>query len=321
MAGFVRTGSSLTNDLTSLTFDLPLLIPDFLYKQTVTMLAADPGIGKSIVSMQLAVSLSYAPPLFGTFPIPTPKRVYYLQLEGSYHQTIHRLRQMQSAIPLHTDNLCWDMAEGLNVLRDPDCLALEQRIQQFEHPDLIIIDPIYMAVIGGLSEDRPASAFVRFSNRLTQTFGCAVWLNHHTHRPRYQNGGKVEEDDSFYGSQWLKAHLDASWIMTRGTANNRVHLTCKKDRNSVLCRRIDLLYHEDSMTCERLHFDQTSAMTKVMTFLTECKRRNITTTISEIGASTGVSHAHLNRIKNEIGKIGIVTFVNSPGKSTCWIVT
>ena len=313
-----RTGQALTDDLTHLAFDLPVLIPDFLYVQTSTMLASDPGVGKSIISMQVALSLSSGTPLFGTFAIPEPKKVYYLQLEGSYHQTIERLRLMQQKVPLVAENLCWDMGEGLNVLRETDWLRVEERIKMFGKPDLIIIDPIYMIVMGGLSEDRPASTFVRFSNALMQTFGAANWLNHHTHRIRYaKNGEELQESDPFYGSQWLKAHLDASWLMHR-TGKSRVRLECKKDRNSLLLKRVDLVYHEDSMTCENILFAEAPAMTKVLTVIADCKARNVTISFSEIQERTGVSHAHLRRLQNEIGKMNLVKFSKSPGKSTLW---
>ena len=318
MLSIPRTGELLQKDLANLSLELPMLISDFLYAQTSTMLASDPGIGKSIISMQVALSLSSGTTLFGTFAIPQPQKVYYLQLEGSYYQTIERLRLMQQKIPILVENLCWDMGEGFNVLRESDWLKIEQRIKTFGKPALLIIDPIYMIVAGGLSEDRPASAFVRFSNALLQTFGTANWLNHHTHRSHYsKNGEKVEEDDPFYGSQWLKAHLDASWLMTR-SGKSKVRLECKKDRNSTLTRRVDLVYHEDSMTCENVLYAEAPAMTKVLTLISECKVRNITISFSEIQEKTGVSHAHLRRLQNEIGKLNLVRFIKSSGKSTLW---
>ena len=312
-----RTGQALTDDLANLSLELPVLIDNFLYAQTATMLASDPGIGKSIISMQVALSLASGTALFGTFTVPVPQKVYYLQLEGAYHQTIERLRLMQQKVPLLAENLCWDMGEGVNVLRESDWLRVETRIKTFGTPALIILDPIYMAVMGGLSEDRPASAFVRFSNALMQTFGNANWLNHHTHRSHYSNGAKVEEDDPFYGSQWLKAHLDASWLMTR-SGKSKVRLDCKKDRNGVLPKRVDLVYHEDSMTCENILFSEAPAMTKVLAVIADCKARNITISFSEIQEKTGVSHAHLRRLQNEIGKLDLVKFHKVSGKSTLW---
>ena len=320
MSFLPRTGPTLLHDLATLSQDLPVLIPDFLYAQTSTMLAADPGIGKSIISTQVALSLASGHPCFGTFVIPHPQKGYYLQLEGAYYHTIDRLRIMQKKIPLLADNLCWDMGEGFNVLREADWLTIETRINRFGRPALLIIDPIYMIVMGGLSEDKPASAFVRFSNAMMQTFGCANCLNHHTHRTRYaaNGGGKVEEDDPFYGSQWLKAHLDASWLMSR-TAANKVKLECKKDRNGVLIKRIDLVYHPDSMTCENILFANSPAISRVLAVIAECKSRNITITFQDLQTKSGVSHAHLRRLTNEIGKLNVVNLVKSTGKDTLWV--
>ena len=317
MSFIPRTGAVLTQDLANLSLDLPVLIPEFLYARTSTMLASEPGVGKSIVSMQLALSLSSGTSLFGTLTIPQPQKVYYLQLEGSYPHTIERLRLMQQKIPIVADNLCWDMGEGMNVLREQDWLRLESRIKAFGSPALILIDPIYLAVAGGLSEDRPASAFVRFSNNLMQTFGSANWLNHHTHRVRYHNGEEVQEHDPFYGSQWLKAHLDASWLMTR-TGESKVKLDCKKDRNSTLLKQLNLVYDEESMTCENVLYADSPAMVRLVALLADCKTRNITLSFSEIQAKLGVSHTHLCRLKNGIAQMNLVKFHKSPGKSTIW---
>ena len=313
-----RTGASLLHDLATTSPDLPALIPDFLYAETATMLVAEPGIGKSIISMQVALSLSSGTALFGTLPIPEPKRVYYLQLEGAYHQSLDRIRLMQRAIPLVADNLCWDLGEGLNVMRQQDWLRAESRIKQFGKVDLLIFDPIYMLVSGGLSEDKTATAFVQFSNAMMQTFRTAIWQNHHSHRARFsKNGEEIQEDDPFYGSQWLKAHLDASWFMQR-MARNKVRLDCKKDRHGVLTNRLDLIYHEDSMTCENVLYIDSSYMTKLLDLIQSCKKSNITLTFNQIADKIGVSHAHLRRLQNEIGKMNLVIFHKSPGKSTLW---
>ena len=312
-----RTGDTLAQDVANLSLDLPALIPDFLYSQTSTMLAADPGIGKSIISMQLALSLASGSPLFGTFAIPVPQKVYYLQLEGSYPHAIERLRRMQSVVPLSAEHLCWDMGEGFNVLREADWLRVEARITRFGTPALLIIDPLYMLVAGGLSEDRPASAVVRFLTAMMQTFHCAQWVNHHTHRTRYHNGRIVEEVDPFYGSQWLKAHFDASWLMTR-MGKSRVRLDCKKDRNGVLTKSLELIYHQETMTCENIKFAEAPAMAKVLAVIADCKGRNITISSQEICMKTGVSHSHLYRLQNEIGKMNLVKLHKFPGKDTLW---
>ena len=72
------------------------------------------------------------------------------------------------------------------------------------------------------------------------------------------------------------------------------------------------------MTCENILFADTPAMTKVLAIIARCKARNSTISFAEIEDETGVSQAHLKRLKNEIAKMNLVEFHKVPGKSTLW---
>ena len=322
MPEFPRSGPALEADVRSLAFHPQPLIHEFLYKQLVMMLAADPGAGKSVVATQIALSVASGIPLFGVLPVEQPSKVYYLQLEGHYAEFIERIRYMQRDLQtINYGNLAWDTSAYLNVLKDTHADALLQRIQAWAIPDLIVLDPIYMAVSGGLSKDEPASAFARFSNRLRQTFGCAVLLVHHTHRAQYLNGQEVQEDDPFYGSQWLKAHVDIAYhLKVQNAEHSRVNLVCTKARGKNVHKVLALHYHPETFTCS-LDYEAKSgdAMTRLISFASRCKSEGKVTDFYETASKIQVSHAHLRRLQGDTSFPLYFNVVKAGGKKHLWI--
>ena len=316
-----KTGLVLAHDLESLVYQPVPLVEDFLYQHTVTMWASDPGTGKSVLATQLAISLSSGTPVFGVLEVPKPVPVYYLQLEGHYAEFIQRMRYMRQVVPITPDHLCWDSTAHLNVLRDDHVNSLIKRIEEWwQVPALIVIDPIYMAVSGGLSKDEPSSAFVRFSSILRETFGAAILLIHHTHKPIYQNGKMVEEDDPSYGSQWLKAHVDVNYILKKsGAEHEGVTFYNKKARGANVYKCLALTYHPETYTCSvDLKAKEGKALIRVLAFLDECRKQNRTTNFSEIASTVGVSHAHLRRLQGDSALTDHVEFITTNGHKTLW---
>ena len=322
MPDFPRFGHALEEDVRSLAFHPEPLVHEFLYKQMVMMLAADPGAGKSVIATQIALSVASGIPLFGVLPVERPAKVYYLQLEGHYAEFIERIRFMQRDLQtLNYGNLAWDTNAHLNVLNTAHADALISRIQAWGTPDLIVLDPIYMAVAGGLSKDEPASAFVRFSNRLRQTFGCAVLLVHHTHRTQFSNGKEVQEDDPFYGSQWLKAHVDTGYMLKiQNAEHSRVNLINTKARGKNVHKVLALHYHPETFTCS-LDFEAKSgdAMTRLMAFASRCKSEGKVSDFLEVASKIQVSHAHLRRLQGDSSFPLYFNVVKAGGKKHLWI--
>jgi len=316
-----RTGDVLLSDLSAPPAHAIPLITDLLYKPKVTMLAAEPGVGKSILAVQLALSLSSATPAFEFLTIPQPRAVYYLQLEGDYPEFLDRIRQMREVVPLNAANLCWDSTPVLNVLDDKHVSRIIQRIQSWRTPDLIIIDPIYRTVFGGLSKDEPASAFVRFSSQLKDTFHCAQLLLHHTHRPRRNMKGElIVEDDPFYGSQWLKAHVDVSYHMeSANKERSAVRLSCKKSRGANVLEDLYLAYHLESMTCSmQIDSQDGDILSRIITFLAFCKQANKDTDSYEVAERVGGVKRSITSHLSHPSITSRVEFVRRPGYKTLW---
>jgi len=262
------TGDALIKALTTAK-DARLYVADnLIYEQTITMLASDPGIGKSTITVQMAVELAAGLPVFGVFHVPRPMRVLLSQNERSALETLERIEALSNKLPIVKENLfITDGYQGLNLLV-PDQAQLFRECVKRDCPgaDVIFLDPIYCLVAGGLKDDVPASAFTKCMSVLQRETKAALWYNHHTVKASYSShkGDKIEREDPFYGSQWLKAHVTGSFYMQ--SCDNGVKLTCKKDNYRVLPDNIILEYDNESGMCS-VEYEHLPALDKVKTFL------------------------------------------------------
>ena len=287
------------------------------------MLFAAPGVGKSIVATQMALSLSSATPLFGSLTIPKPRRVYYLQLEGDYAMYIERIRRMKTRVPYVASRLFWDLEGDLNCM---DPLSVRKYLTRIgeTHSEVVILDPLYTSVTGALGEEVPSKAIVRFSDRIRQTLpGCAVVFIHHTTKSEHDAAGNPLEDP-FYGSQWLRAHIDTSYQLKRGPEKNWVSLYCKKDRGGEVHHQIFLQYDAETDTCHVEHAKTklASGEARVLAWIQECKAKGVasTTFAATLAACVPLSPAHLRRIQQRLMINRVILLLRKEGLASEWTI-
>ena len=321
-APFPRTGEALRHDIEGPEPEEHPIIQDFLYEGDVMMIYADPGLGKSVIARQIMASLSTGTPLFGSLRIPTPKRVYYLQLEGNYRRYCVRFKRLQTRVPYDVDRILWDDVRDADLTNPVNFATLAQRIIT-HRADVVIFDPLYKLVSGEVATEVPSKAIIRFSDLLQQELGCALIWVHHSRKDSYDNTGKkMRIDDAYYGSQWIKAHIDTSYQFTRpgkGEAH-RAGLYCKKDRGDTVLKEIFL--HYDPITDTVMTEHDPSRMTheeRVVHWLTVCRGQDKTTTFQEVlDKCQPVSVSHLRRIQARLEKNRAVYVEQLDGKASVW---
>lgn len=311
------TGEALKQSISDKRTERQPYIEGLLYERSIIMLHSAPGVGKSVITAQLAAHLSNATPAFGFMIIPKPRRVYYVQLERDSEETLDRWHHMQKEITFNFDNLCLDDAlKGINLIDTKHIELLISRLDKFK-PEVIIFDPIYAGVAGGLSKDEPASQFCRFIGFIQYRYQCAIWLNHHSHRQQYHAGKAVEEADSFYGSQWLKALVTGSYEITL-TETGSI-LKRKKDSHGNLLSKVVLTFDEETYLSSS-SFTQTdlSAPERLLAFLEAKKGIKNFHTFDEISSEIKVSHAHLRRLIMRHPFLTLLIKTKSNGKKTLY---
>ena len=217
----------------------------FLYEQSSLMLSSQPSVGKSVLAIQAAYQISNGLPLFGALPVTRPLRVWYIQMERSEIESLERLQTMRGDSNLSVSNLFIDVElQALNFLNDSHFRYVIQRGQSIK-PELIIIDPLY-GIATGLSKDEVGSNVAKMFTVLKKTFNCSIWINHHTVKNTYEiiDGKRVPKDDPFYGAQWLKAHITASYLVEQ--TSDGVILTCKKDSHGVMLKELRLCFDPET---------------------------------------------------------------------------
>lgn len=219
----------------------------FIYEQTITMMAADPGCGKSTIATQMAIELAAGLPVFGVFEVPRPMNVLYAQTERSIMEFLERIDIISKVYPICKDNLfVTDEYQKLNMLDPEHALLLIECVKRdCPKVDVIFFDPIYSMVSGGLSQDVPASAFTHAMSAVQKATNCTLYYNHHTIKPQHNNRGEeIQRADPFYGSNWLKAHVTGSFHMQ--ATKEGVTLIKKKDNYNLMPHTIALHYNAET---------------------------------------------------------------------------
>jgi RecA-family ATPase len=261
------------------------LIESLVYEKNAIMLYADPGVGKSIITLNMAMQASAGLPIFGYFECPRPLKVYYILTERGYQEPLERLRIMQKKISADYSNLFLDEEMiGLNVLDPHDEQLFMNRIERYcPNPDIIVTDPIYAIVRGGLADPKDATLFAQFSARLIKRFGCCHWMNNHTTKSTGDiiGGEWKEKANPFFGSQLLYAHITACYYLKQHEGNSKI--TCTKDTDSSHISKLSLKFDYESFTLEMdIKNAEMTAKDKAKSFFHYCKINQKSFTFDEL---------------------------------------
>lgn len=266
------------------------IIEGFLYEHSILMVASDPGLGKSILMTSAFAQMSAGLPVWSSLFVPHPMKCYKIPFERGLQEDAERLKHMQNTIPIVWENLFInENFIGLDVTNSKHADFIIDTIRKdCPNPNVVGLDPIYASVAGGLSTDEKASQFCRFSARLQHEFNCSVWLNHHTVKAQLNRDGDVtSRPDPFYGSQWLKAHVTASYHLKEGS-DGGILLDKKKDSHGNLISLISLGYNADDYTSYAIGIEQASTKKeKALIFFRTCYTTKKQFTFKEFVTSLG----------------------------------
>lgn len=245
------TGKSIREALAKGGCQLQLLIPELIIQGGCTFIVAAPKAGKTTLAIQLAMHLTSGTPVFGALPVAEPCQVYYFAFETSFHRFIAKAERMQRAVPFNPDMLVFDPLCNGKDATDPTTqnqLIARIRSATDNRLRLIIIDPAYKMVPGGLGKDEVAGRFCAFLGRLNQETGAAVLVLHHSHREKWEKGEIVIERNPSFGSVWLIAHPDLMLQLAKVDGKEGVNLRVTEDREEICRPEMFLAYDTDTGT-------------------------------------------------------------------------
>jgi hypothetical protein len=196
-------------------------------------LASPAGLGKSLLLMQMGLSLAYGMPWFLTehVPILRPRRVLYVPGEGTGRSYEVRFKAMQAAVEsdpcAHRDGCRRFMALGSplddprrrNGGRGPGAglglkLDIEAHVERVllpaihEHrPDVVMLDPVRALHSRDENSSQDMEAFFYLvRERIIRACGVTVIMAHHLKK------GSRYDRDAARGGSWQE-NVATSWVM------------------------------------------------------------------------------------------------------------
>ncbi len=233
------------------------LIEGLLWERNTVFILAKEKVGKSILSLQMACSLSCGEAFLGEYEIPEPMEILYIQAESTQHETIQRLKAMtgEGGVNWNPDNFHLLAIHSLALDKDSGYDDLVDMIDKKGlKPKVIFLDPLYMSMEGSLVDDLAARDASRNIRRLGETYSAAVVVDHHEHRPKKDIKGRLidEGDNSIMGSFVWKAFPNHI-IHLRLRPDNMRTLSCGTQRSSRVIENMVLEMTQPTPLMYKIH--------------------------------------------------------------------
>ena len=232
------------------------LIENILYERDSVILAGKAKTGKSILLFNLICSLTSGEPFLDRFETRRKCKVLYMQLEGSLGDSQDRFQRMLRALSFDETNFFIKFSPPLS-LNDGDNVhkfihEVETRMQTM---DVLIIDPIYFAMRGSLSDDEAVRGFVGQLRIIQDHFKCAIILTHHFKKCRKDKEGNImpTDDDDVFGSVFFQAWITHQFLFETDRSSKARTLQCNTQRSGKIVERLSLkLVEPDPLYFEEL---------------------------------------------------------------------
>lgn len=285
-----------------------------------------PKAGKSIFLQSLAYALSSGEDKFlGSLHIAKPCRVCYVQLEGELADTHDRFKRIGLGVKHNLDNMALFFSEPMKLDDLAYTLEVMAKIDAVMIPDVLIIDPLYMAFSGGsLSDDEVIRKVLANLRILKMHFQCTLIVAHHTHKLKRNEQGKevAEGDDAMFGSQFLKAWPDHVLMLNYDVRNGTRTLTCMTQRSGTVEKEIKLKLNEPSP----LFFEEFEEFQSgVVTDFTKKRIKELVSSYNypmkakEIYGKLNLSRTSFHRVVNDMKKDGEI-YSNGTGNNLVYFI-
>ena len=155
------------------------LVEDLLVRNEATVLAGDGGVGKSFITMALALAVAGGEDKFLGLPLKRTGRVLYVDEENSADLVLQRLNAL-GMDERHRENLDYVWYAGVDLLNEPELLLEEAGDLE---PELVVIDSLSRVAMAAKNENDNVE-MTRLMRAgvipIARETGAAVLLVHHT---------------------------------------------------------------------------------------------------------------------------------------------
>lgn len=303
-------GQSLLNAINTVSVVREPLIEGLLYKKSAQMIFAPDGVGKSVISLQMAMQATIDDgKVFGEFHVPKGVRTLYLQTERSIDENLERLKFMQMKTKWNADNLIIDTSlQGLNIQQEKHFTTALINISESISfttggVDLIVIDPIYPLVGGDLTSNEDVSPITNLSRMLQNLYHCSILLIHHTNRGSYDKEEKKRVGRDMFGSAFLSAHCTGVYALNVNEDESGSMLECKKSSQKNLEKKVNLVFDPESFLSYYSDSQKLSKKERANHFIMQCKASKKTFTYDDLEKVTSFCPSKLRGYLKEIEEV------------------
>lgn len=210
------------NELLHSDFKLEWLVKKLIPKKGLCLITAEPGVGKSRISMQLALSMATGTP-FLKYPLERSMSVVYLSLEMPGDMLKHFLESQ-----LDGEDLTKDASDNYKLIplgRPLDLLSSEgfdflEMLVEEHRPEVMFIDALGSLTFDELGEVQSKDITNRLTE-LTAKYDTTFFVIHHNRKPDL-SGKKRPNLGDVYGSQYIAAHSDL--VLSLFMPENQAHV-------------------------------------------------------------------------------------------------
>ena len=207
------------------------LVTDLIRERDSVIFIGNEKAGKSLFISQMICSITSQHPFVDKHDIPRPCKVSQVLLEGDLAETQKRYLDMRKVLDFEESLFQLLFLPPLQLHTTSGIDELINQVEEFD-PDILILDPVYFAFTGSLSDDKVVREFIGNLRIIQDKLRCALILVHHTHKTKFSDKGKVitEGDEAIFGSKFLKAWPDHTLMLTYDKKNGVRILTCDTQR-------------------------------------------------------------------------------------------
>lgn len=250
------------------------LIKDWLPDRTIAFLVSPPQSYKTYMLVDLALSIASGGKFLGQYPVLDAGPVVIFQQEDNLGKLAERLAVIDSVkrpwvVRPEPDGVTLHAPPDLPIyLHEKRQLRLDsaQPMQALEQickrlrPKAVFIDPLYSAVDTDEYMAKAAKKLLSLKS-LRDEYGTSFIILHHAGKSSGREGGDPWDRQSLWGSQFINAFVETSWIMRKPPGVNAaiVHRHTKDDEEPPFIRAHFKISREApiayQVTCEEIDRD------------------------------------------------------------------
>ena len=193
------------------------------------MISGATGIGKTNLLLRLERSICEGTPFLG-LPVPKPRRVLHLALEGSRPAIKKRLRKVWTGTDADVRERFALSHVQLNLAKDADLEGLDQLLLS-ARPDVLIIDPLRNIHPWDENKSDEMARLTAILDGIITRFNCAIICAHHD-RKRSAFGKSNAGTDRVRGSTALTGWMSFCLSIDEDIKKDRLVLTWTKTRDA-----------------------------------------------------------------------------------------